>query len=130
MASIIVVSGPSEGDYYPLAKETVVIGRDAACPIQIVDDQISRVHLEIRFDKANTTYSAIDMQSVNGVTINDKPITAEIELAAGDIIGLGSSRIMYFDREFADRKSAWDFYKIADQRKRGTMLNEPDRPLR
>ena len=28
MASIIVVSGPNEGDYYPLGRRTMVIGRD------------------------------------------------------------------------------------------------------
>ena len=28
MASILVVSGPSQGDYYLLGKQTMVIGRD------------------------------------------------------------------------------------------------------
>ena len=46
MASITVVSGESTGDYYPLAKRTMVIGRDEAVPIQVKDDRVSRKHLQ------------------------------------------------------------------------------------
>ncbi|MHC4220566.1 MAG: FHA domain-containing protein, partial [Planctomycetota bacterium] len=48
MASILIVSGSSEGDYYLLGRQTVVVGRDDGCHIQIVDNAVSRKHLQIR----------------------------------------------------------------------------------
>ena len=50
MASLIVTSGKQEGDYYPLGRRTNVIGRDEALFIQILDNMVSRKHLQIRFD--------------------------------------------------------------------------------
>lgn len=47
MASLTVTSGPHEGDYYPLGRRTLVIGRDEGCPAQIVDDQVSRKHAQV-----------------------------------------------------------------------------------
>ena len=35
------------------------------------------------------------------------------------------SSLMFFAREFPDRKSAWDFYKMADERSRPTMIDAP-----
>jgi len=67
MASIIVITGPQEGDYYPLGHRTNVIGRDEALPIQILDERVSRKHMRICFDKDKNQYSAIDMNSKHGV---------------------------------------------------------------
>jgi pSer/pThr/pTyr-binding forkhead associated (FHA) protein len=125
MASIIVASGQSEGDYYPLEGQTVVVGRDAKCPIQIVDEKISRVHLEITFRKDSETYHAKDLKSVNGVLVNGNLITEEVELRNGDLIELGDTSLMFFTRRFLDRKSAWDFYKMAGQRGKGTLIQDP-----
>ncbi len=122
MASIIVVFGPNEGDYYPLGRRTVVVGRDEKCAIQIVDDQISRKHLQIRHDEAEQSYHALDMKSSNGVSINGRQITVEASLVDGDIIELGNSKLMFFAQDFPDRKSAWDYYKLCGERDKGTML--------
>jgi pSer/pThr/pTyr-binding forkhead associated (FHA) protein len=51
MGSIIVISSVDKGKYYPLGKRTNVIGRDEALPIQILDQKVSRKHMQIRFDK-------------------------------------------------------------------------------
>jgi len=51
MASIIVATGKQKGDYYPLGHRTNVVGRDEALPIQILDEHVSRKHMQIRFDK-------------------------------------------------------------------------------
>lgn len=129
MASIIVASGPRQGDYYPLDARTVVIGRDAKCPIQILDERISRVHLQIRFDKARQKHMAEDLKSVNGVVVNGHRITDETALANGDIIEVGDTRLVFFLKDFPDRESAWDYYKIAGERTKGTLIQTPgDRP--
>jgi hypothetical protein len=54
MASIIIATGPQKGDYYPLGHRTNVIGRDEALPIQVLDEHVSRKHMQISFDKDST----------------------------------------------------------------------------
>ena len=58
MASIIVISGESEGDYYPLGQRTTVFGRAESVPAQILDERVSRRHLQIRYEPANGRYYA------------------------------------------------------------------------
>ncbi len=125
MPSLIVVSGPNQGDYYPLEAETTVVGRDAKCPIQIVDEMISRVHLQIRYAKDHKTYHAQDMDSANGVMINGNALSSETELANGDVMELGGTKIVYFTREFPNRDDAWDFYKLSGERGKGTLIQPP-----
>jgi hypothetical protein len=58
MACIIVTSGDGIWKYYPLGLRTSVIGRDEADPIQIIDEHVSRKHLQIRYDKQGDEYLA------------------------------------------------------------------------
>ncbi len=60
MASLLIVSGSSAGDYFLLGRGAVVIGRDDDCPIQIVDDAVSRRHLQIRHDEPGNR-SSVDL---------------------------------------------------------------------
>lgn len=122
MPSIIVVAGPNEGDYYPLGKRTMVVGRDEACPIQVVDELVSRKHLQIRCDDDRNCYCALDMKSANGVSVNGRQISAEITLADGDILELGNSKLMFTHEEFEDRQSALEHYKKRGERARSTLV--------
>ncbi|GAF69961.1 unnamed protein product, partial [marine sediment metagenome] len=83
MASIIVATGKQKGDYYPLGHRTNVIGRDEALPIQILDEHVSRKHMQIHFDEDKQQYSALDMKSRHGVSINGHKIEDETILADG-----------------------------------------------
>lgn len=86
IASLFVISGRSQVDYYPLGKRTNVIGRDESVPIQVVDRRVSRKHLQILFDKETEFHYAIDMSGRNGVFINGERIENETVLADGDQI--------------------------------------------
>lgn len=119
MPSIIIVSGPSEGDYYPLKSATVVVGRQETCPIQVADDRVSRKHLQIRQQDAK--HYALDMKSANGVWINGRKMDAECELADQDEIVLGDSKLIYNAQEFPDRESAFTHYKQRGERHRSTL---------
>lgn len=125
MPSLIVVAGPMSGDYYPLARRPVVIGRDEACPIQIVDDQVSRKHVQIRVDEASGRYIATDMKSANGLFINGRQISGECELMDGDTLDIGKSKLAFFDQVFPDRESAWNHYHTRGQRGRSTLERHP-----
>ena len=122
MASIIIVSGSNEGDYYPLGKRTMVIGRDEAAPIQIADELVSRKHVQIRFDPPEERYVALDMRSANGTMINGRTITSDIPLEDGDIIEIGNSKIMFSTEEFSDRESAMDHYRQRGERGKSTLI--------
>ncbi|MFG0286319.1 MAG: FHA domain-containing protein [Phycisphaerales bacterium JB039] len=119
MPSLTIVSGPNEGDYYPLGNRTMVIGRQESCPIQVADDRVSRKHMQIRAEAGK--HFAFDMNSANGVFVNGRQIHAEIELADGDEITIGSSMMSYSTRDFPDRASALEAYKQRGQRSRPTI---------
>jgi pSer/pThr/pTyr-binding forkhead associated (FHA) protein len=71
MATLLVVSGPHEGRYYPLEEHRLVsVGRDDQCSFQLVDDKISRRHLQIRYEEGSDVHFAVDMRSANGVFVN------------------------------------------------------------
>jgi pSer/pThr/pTyr-binding forkhead associated (FHA) protein len=122
MASLIVVAGPHEGDYYPLGKRPMVVGRDEACPVQITDELVSRKHLQVRLDEPRMRYMALDMKSANGVFVNGRKIDTETELADGDMIELGKSKIMFTAADFKDRQSAMNHFHKRGERGKSTLI--------
>ncbi len=123
MASIIIMSGSKKGDYYPLGHRTNVIGRDEALLIQILDEHVSRKHLQIHYDKDKGQYSALDMKSKHGVFINSGKIHTETALADGDQIYIGQTDLLFTEKDFADRESALSHFKKVGERFRPTMID-------
>jgi pSer/pThr/pTyr-binding forkhead associated (FHA) protein len=121
MASIIVVSGPNEGDYYPLGARTMVVGRDEGCPIQITDDRASRKHFQIRFDPATKGWHGLDMKSANGTWINGRKVETDVALQDNDEIMVGESKLVFTLKEFPDRQSALSHWKQRGQRVKPTI---------
>lgn len=126
MASLIVTNGKQEGSYYPLGRRTNVVGRDEALPIQILDNMVSRKHLQIRFDQATNRYFAYDMKSRNGVYVNNRRIEDELALQDGDVILVGMTAILFADRDFKDKESALLHYKKVGERMRVTTYGPRD----
>jgi pSer/pThr/pTyr-binding forkhead associated (FHA) protein len=124
MASIFVMSGRNEGDYYPLGHRTSVIGRAESNPIQILDDLVSRKHMQIHFDKEADRYCALDMKSTHGVFINGRRIHEETALADGDHIRIGHTDMLFTLEDFADRESAMSHYKKVGERIRTTLISD------
>ncbi len=126
MASLIITSGKHEGDYYPLGRRTNVIGRDEALPIQILDQMVSRKHLQIRFDEKTGRHHAFDMKSRNGVYVNNEKITGEVALCDGDVILIGFTTLLFADRDFKDKDSALRHYKKVGERMRVTVYQQSE----
>lgn len=122
MPSVIVTSGPAKGDYYPLGQRTNVIGRDEAVPIQIIDQFVSRKHMQIRFEKAQNRYYALDMRSKHGVFVNERRISDEAALTDGDQIRVGETTLLFTEKDFDDRESAMSHYKKVGERARVTRI--------
>lgn len=123
MASIIVATGPQKGNYYPLGHRTNVIGRDEALLIQILDEHVSRKHMQIRFNKDENQYYAFDMNSKHGVFINGAKITDETRLDDGDQIGIGQTTLLFTLKDFENRESALSHFKKVGERIRPTIID-------
>ena len=124
MASLIFVTGPNEGDYYPLGTRAMVVGRDEAVPIQTVDELISRGDVQIPCDTGDQHHDALEMGGANGVFINSRRISDDVALEDGDMIELGKSRIMFTDKDFEDRESALNHYKQRGERGKSTLMRK------
>lgn len=68
----------------------LLVGRDKACDITIVDDRISRKHALLRIDPDAVRLS--DLGSTNGSFRNQQPVTEEIILQNGDLVNFGQAR--------------------------------------
>lgn len=123
MGSIIVSSGPQQGLFLPLGKKTSVIGRDEAATLQIEDEQVSRKHLQVRFDTGTNGYTVFDMRSSNGTLLNGRPLNGDTPLKDGDEITLGKSTMLLFSTEVpADKPNAMEVLKKAGERRRHTLV--------
>lgn len=122
MASLIIASGDSAGTYYPLGHRTNVLGRSESLLIQILDDQVSRKHLQIRYAQASQTYLAVDMNSRNGVFINGQRIQEETPLSEGDRLMIGNTELLFTLEDFKDSESALHHFKKVGERGRPTFL--------
>jgi pSer/pThr/pTyr-binding forkhead associated (FHA) protein len=123
MASIIVITSKQEGDYYPLGRRTNVIGRDQAVPIQILDERVSRKHMQIRFDEETDAYYDADLNSKHGVFVNSEKVTGPVKLTEDTIITIGSTSLLFTLKDFTNRENALNHYKKAGERIRGTLLD-------
>jgi pSer/pThr/pTyr-binding forkhead associated (FHA) protein len=122
MASIIIASGAKKGDYYSLGHRTNVVGRAESLPIQILDEHVSRKHLQIRFDAEKQQYYALDMKSRHGVFINGQRIRGEVLLIDSDQILVGETVLLFTDKDFPDRESALSHFKKVGERMRPTAI--------
>jgi len=122
MASIIVMTGPQEGAYYPLGRRTNVIGRDEALLIQILDERVSRKHLQIRFDQEKGRYYAHDMKSKHGVLVNGAKVNKETELGDNSYIKIGETILFFTLKDLPDRENALSYYKQVSERDISTLF--------
>ena len=121
MASLFIISGNQKGSYYPLGHRTNVVGRNEALPIQILDDLVSRQHLQIRYDKQQEEYYAVDMKSKHGVFLNDRKIEEETALVDSDEILIGQTTLLFTEKDFDNWESALSHFKKVGEKMRPTQ---------
>jgi len=114
MACLIITEGHDAGRKLALEQHRLVmIGRDKDCTFQILDDQISRHHLQVRWDLASGRHHAIDYGSSNGVHVNGAQIDKETPLNDGDLVFIGSTTFVYMTEDSPDAQ------RVAEAMKRG-----------
>ena len=127
MASIVVTTGEQKGNYYPLGQRTTVVGRDEGLLVQILDGKVSRKHMQIRYDRSQDKYYAVDMNSKHSVFINDRQVNEEAELKDNDYIRIGETVILFLLQDFKDKESALNYYKRVGERRKDTYESTNER---
>lgn len=89
---LVVVTGPSLGEKFPVTQERMIIGRHREAEIWINDESISRKHAEVLVKEGRTFLH--DLGSKNGTYRNGQKIR-EIELKDGDLIRTGETTLKY-----------------------------------
>ena len=125
MASLLIGTSDQEERYFPLeSHRLVMIGRDDECTVQVLDDQVSRRHLQIRFEPDEDKHYAADFRSANGVFINGDRLVEDKPLADGDSIQIGNTKIVYLSDDHGSAQMARDALRKKDEWKRSTLLND------
>jgi pSer/pThr/pTyr-binding forkhead associated (FHA) protein len=122
MASLFVVSGKSRGNYYLLKDGTVVVGRDERADIQILDEMVSRSHMEVSYTSEKEVCYVEDLQSANGVFINSRRVSDETELQDGDTIRIGETTLLYTIKNISDLDTAVAFIKKRGEHGKSTLI--------
>jgi len=77
------------GDSHVITASSVLIGRDAANDITIVKDLLSRRHAKLSF--IGDEWLLEDLNSTNGTSVNNRPISRPTKVKAGDVIKFGET---------------------------------------
>lgn len=94
MASLFVIRGRDQGKHFQLSSTVTRLGREATNDIQLLDNEASRGHAEIRSDFQRGRHELIDLESSNGTRVNDQRIERR-ELASGDRIEIGNTLLIF-----------------------------------
>jgi pSer/pThr/pTyr-binding forkhead associated (FHA) protein len=122
MATLIITTGPRAGDHYPLGHRTNVIGRDEGLLIQLLDQHVSRKHVQVRYDKEKDQHVASDMDSRHGTFVNGNRIHEDVPLKDNDTIDVGGVTLLFTTQDFPDKESALAHFRKVGERYRGTLM--------
>src|SRR5512133_553533 len=92
---LVMRSGPSVGNVYPLDKNEMFLGRDLSNDIVINDPEISRRHSRL-FTQGNTI-AVEDLGSTNGTFVNGQRLMGPNVLRPGDVITFGERMSLVFE---------------------------------
>ncbi len=95
MPSLFVYQGQDQGALFEVEEGSQGIGRDAANPVQVHDNEVSRKHAEIEYDGA--VCKVVDLDSSNGTYVNGTRIKGPQQLTSGDRLQVGGTLMLFTD---------------------------------
>ena len=84
------LSVPEMAVPFPLA-DAITIGRSESCDLTFDDGKVSRQHA--RIERRQESFWVVDLNSSNGVFVNEQRITEAVQLKSGDQLRIGDSII-------------------------------------
>lgn len=94
MASLFVIRGRDQGKHFQLTNSVTRLGRESTNDIQLLDNEASRGHAEVRSNFTSGRHELVDLGSSNGTHVNSKRIERR-ELVSGDRIEIGNTLLIF-----------------------------------
>jgi len=100
---VIIRSESGEVEEYELTKPVTSVGRQPGNDIVLNTSAVSRYHA--RFDAADGQVYLVDLGTVNGTFLNDKPVVADsrVPLKSGDVMQMGDLALIFASPEARQR---------------------------
>jgi hypothetical protein len=92
---LVGLNGPLRGEALPVRMGRNVIGRDRRSDIVVNDDQASSHHADLVFRPEEKRFILMDHNSTNGTYVNEAEIEPRRDLAAKDVVRIGSHRFLF-----------------------------------
>jgi len=86
----LIVDGT--GRRFDLRRGGNIIGRGSESDLQLLDQGVSRKHMNVEFDGAYATVH--DLGSTNGTTVNGHPVGSQV-LRHGDVVRVGHTKLVF-----------------------------------
>jgi len=121
LATLLLENGPEKGKGLELAPGvTYTLGRDPDCDMVLGGDLVSRHHVRLKEFKGG--YFVKDLDSLNGIYINDQRVT-QAELKAGDKLQIGDAVLTFLVESLAKSKEEKILggYRLLERVGRGGM---------
>ncbi len=96
MPFLLVINGPDKGSKFPIATDSITLGRKHSNDVVISDLMVSRIHARVK--RQGEEYLIQDVGGTNPLKLNDRIVTEEF-LREGDRILLGNTTFEYRERE-------------------------------
>lgn len=100
--ALSLMLGLDDGLVIPLGREapegSLIIGRGEGADVRLFDGSVSSLHAEFRWDGWKRVAWLKDLGSTNGTLVNGNAVTAEVELAEGNVVTLGDESAFLFLR--------------------------------
>lgn len=125
MYKLICVSGMNKGQEYELPGECEVsMGRSKENSICVFDKKSSRFHCKLFVNGDKIVLE--DLNSTNGLMINDNLVKGKVDVKIGDAIGIGQTIFMFVSESTSGQNimSNQPVADEADQKKYENLINK------
>jgi hypothetical protein len=92
---LIGLNGTARGESFPVRIGRNVLGRDRRSDVVVNDDQASSHHADLVFRPEERRFILMDHNSTNGTYVNEGEIEPRRDLAAKDIVRIGSHKFIF-----------------------------------
>jgi pilus assembly protein CpaF len=89
--------GVKERRRFPIVKDEIVFGKDAACDVVLKDAKVSRRHARLTVKDGG--HFLEDLQSTNGTLLNEEPIVGVREIRAGEAFRIAEFTIRVLESQ-------------------------------
>jgi len=103
---LLVLTGPSRGDAYPVRMGKNIIGRDRRCDVVVNDEQASAHHADLVFRPEEGRFILMDHNSTNGTFVNGTEIEPRKDLANKDVVRVGLQKFLFLS--LSSTGFSWD----------------------